>query len=191
MYLRPLAYSSLVVFVGLVGCSSSSETFSGRPADQVWTAMVKTAENPEYTDWHVIENDVWADEGSGRIEIWRLLRRYVDPASQWARLENQEWKFSIRLEPTDPPTATFEVRSLGIPSHSWGESGRYFDQVWKLLGGRPVEPREAMQVDPATKGSDVTSQSQPPATPETPTSPPSSPPMNDPPVDIPSAESMN
>jgi len=98
--------------------------------------MVKTAESPSYSDWHVIENDVWADEGSGRIEIWRLLRRYQDPAGQWDRLEDQEWKFSIVLDPTDPPVASFKVRTLCVPSHSWNEADRYFNDVWTLLGGR-------------------------------------------------------
>jgi hypothetical protein len=101
--------------------------------------MVKAAEQPKYGDWHVVENDVWADETSGRIEVYRLLRRYKDPPGQWARLEDQTWKFSIQFEPVEPPSATFRVRSWGVPSHSWGEGDRYFDQVWELLGGRPLE----------------------------------------------------
>jgi hypothetical protein len=135
----------------LGGCSTSSETFAGRPSDQVWTAMVTAAEQPAYRDWHVIENDVWADETSGRIEIYRLLRRYKDPPGEWARMEDQTWKFSIQFEPTEPPSAQFAIRSWTIPSHSWGEGDRYFDQVWTLLGGRPTPGMGEPAAQPAAK----------------------------------------
>lgn len=138
--------------------------------------MVKAAEQPEYRDWHVVENDVWADEASGRIEVWRLLRRYRDPAGQWPRLEDQEWKLSIRFHPTDPPTSDFDVRSMCVPSHSWMESERYFDQVWSLLGGRPSLPAAeavpAPAAAPAPAPAPAPAQPAPAPAPAEPTAPP-------------------
>lgn len=142
--------------VGLLagsGCTTRTERYDGRTRDQVWTAMVTASESPTYPDWHVIENDVWADEGSGRIEVYRLLRRYRDPAGQWARLEDREWTFSIRLEDPDapelPPEVSFKVRSWCVPSHSWMESDRYFEQVWQILGGRPAAVESVPPSTPA------------------------------------------
>jgi hypothetical protein len=139
----------------LPGCSTGRETFPGRPADQVWTAMVKAAEQPVYQDWHVLENDVWADERTGRIEIWRLLRRYTDPPGQYPRVEDREWSFTVLLLPEEPPAATFEVRTPGVPGHAWSEPTRYFDQVWALLGGRP-NPAMPESASPAAASSDAT-----------------------------------
>ncbi len=164
----PIAFVALASAALLAGCQTRSETFAGRPTNQVWTAMVKAAEQPDYKDWHVIENDVWTDEASGRIEIWRLLRRYKDPAGQWPRLEDSEWKLAIVLDPQDPPTATFSVRSMCVPSHSWIEAERYFDQVWTLLGGRPVgEPPVAESpASPPAAAKPAPAQPEQPASPE-------------------------
>jgi hypothetical protein len=180
-----LAGTAVATAVALGGCHNQREVFEGRPSDQVWTAMVKAAEQPEYNDWHVIENDVWADEKSGRIEIWRLLRRYKDPGGQWARLEDQEWKFAVEMTPTEPAEASFVVRSLCIPSHSWMEADRYFDQVWRFLGGKPTagdapSPKESTpKAQPsASDPSESTPEAQQPAAP-TPAKP------VEPPVDLP------
>lgn len=144
--------------------------------------MVKAAEQPEYEDWHVIENDVWADEKSGRIEIWRVLRRYKDPPGQWSRLEDQEWKFAILMTPpeeaTHPVEASFDVRSWCIPSHSWMEGERYFDQVWRFLGGRPTAV-------PAERSSATPPESKKAESEEEPAAAPAETPANPPPVDIP------
>lgn len=169
----------------LAGCQTRTESFAGKPTNQVWTAMVKAAEQPDYRDWHVIENDVWADEGSGRIEIWRLLRRYKDPAGQWSRLEDQEWKFSIELDVEAEPTATFSVRSMCVPSHSWMEAERYYGQVWTLLGGRPTpeEAAAAAAKASAPQPADAPAPAPKPVEAETPA--PSAQPAAEPPVDLP------
>ncbi len=144
--------------------------------------MVTAAEQPAYADWHVIENDVWADETSGRIEVYRLLRRYKDPPGQWARMEDQTWKFSIQFQPTDPASARFDVRSWCVPSHSWMEGDRYFNQVWGLLGGRPVMDESAAAPAAAVPGA-APSGTQPPA--EGTTAPAEPAPVEPPPVDLP------
>jgi hypothetical protein len=175
----------LAMTVSLAGCRSTTEVFDGKPTDQVWTAMVKAAEQPEYHDWHVIENDVWADEKSGRIEVWRLLRRYKDPPGQWSRLENQEWSFAILLTPAEgeePAEASFDVRSMCVPSHSWMEGERYFNQVWSFLGGRPT-------LGGAIKSSSAATPAAEPAPAPTPVlepaPAPTSTPEHAPPVDLP------
>lgn len=144
--------TATVVALATAGCRAPTESFEGKPANQVWTALVKAAEQPVYDDWHVIENDVWADERSGRIEIWRLLRRYKDSRGQWARMEDQEWKFAVAFQPEadgHAAEATFTVRSWCLPSRSWQEGDRYFEQVWSLLGGRPVKGGSPTHADEA------------------------------------------
>lgn len=130
--LAPLAFAA---------CATSTESFPGKSRDQVWTAMVSAARSPTYSNWHVVENDVWPYEKDGRIEVWRLLRRYLDKQNQWPRLEDAEWQFAITLEDTDPPSVHFKIRSMCVPSHGWEQRDRYFEQVWELLGGKP--PAEA------------------------------------------------
>lgn len=136
-------FSSLAAALGIAllvcGCASRTESFPGKSRDQVWTALLRAAEEPIYTNWHVIENDVWGYESDGRIEIWRMLRRFKDPGGQVARLEDRDWTITVTLEPTDPPSALFDVRQITVPSHGWEEADNYFKQVWALLGGRPVE----------------------------------------------------
>lgn len=177
----------LAMAVGVAGCRSSTEVFDGKPTDQVWTAMVKAAEQPEYHDWHVIENDVWADEKSGRIEVWRLLRRYKDPPGQWSRLEDQEWSFAILLTPAEgdePAEASFDVRSMCVPSHSWMEGERYFNQVWTFLGGRPTLGGATKSESTATPA--AAPQPAPAPTPSpAPASAPAPTPDQAPPVDLP------
>ncbi|MFO0830071.1 MAG: hypothetical protein U0572_18160 [Phycisphaerales bacterium] len=183
---KSLAYSinAFAAIACVAGCTTQTETFPGKSRDQVWTALLRAAESPEYPDWHVIENDVWGYEADGRIEIWRLLRRYDDAPGQWSRMEDREWSFSVQLEPTEPPSATFKVRSLGVPSHGWGEGGIYFARVWTLLGGKPepgsTPPVTTKEAEPATPAPSATGA---PAA----TAQPAAPAPAASPVDVPSA----
>ncbi|MDZ4831139.1 MAG: hypothetical protein SGJ09_13205 [Phycisphaerae bacterium] len=154
--------ASAISAAGVVGCSSHTESFPGKSRDQVWTAMLAAANEPTYKNWHVIENDVWAYEADSRIEIWRLLRRYKDSGAQWPRLEDSEWTFSVVLEATEPPSASFTNRSMGIPSHGWEQTDRYFEQVWEILGGRsanraltPAAPRTTVPAVPSPEPNPV------------------------------------
>ncbi len=121
----------------LVGCTTVHQDIAGLPSDQVWTALVAVAESPDYDDWTVTENDVWVDEATQRIEIYRRLRRVIHQPASKARRENREWRFQVIFEPTDPPGATFTSRGLGVPSHAQDEGERYFLDVLDLLGGMP------------------------------------------------------
>lgn len=136
------------IVLSAAACTSHTETFEGKSREQVWTAMLRAAENPVYTNWHVIENDAWGYEDDSRIEVWRLLRRYNDKQNQWARLEDTEWTFTIVLLDTEPPSATFDVRNVCVPSHGWEQREAYFNQVWDLLGGKLQAPKAASPPPP-------------------------------------------
>ncbi len=125
----------ILALIGLTGCTTVNHTFGSQPADQVWTAMIAAAQSPVYTDWKVSRNDVWVDEASKRIEIYRRLRRVISQPASKIRRENREWKFQIMLEATDPPQAVFRSRGLGVPSHAQREGDRYFADVLELLSG--------------------------------------------------------
>ncbi|MBL9147110.1 MAG: hypothetical protein JNM94_00300 [Phycisphaerae bacterium] len=181
----PCRLALVTVLLSSVGCTSHTETFEGKSREQVWTAMVRAAENPVYSDWHVIENDAWAYDADSRIEVWRLLRRYNDKQNQWARLEDSEWLFTIVLLDTDPPSATFDVRSMCVPSHGWEQRENYFKQVWDLLGGpnamtpppapsapEPAAPTAASNVAPTPAPATPSGAEPAPATPSSPEKPP-------------------
>ncbi|MCH8316306.1 MAG: hypothetical protein IIA64_10070 [Planctomycetes bacterium] len=134
----------------LFGCTTVHQEFAGLPSDQVWTALLAVAESPNYDDWIVTDNDVWVDEATQRIEIYRRLRRVIQQPAYKARRENREWRFQVIFELTDPPLATFTSRGLGVPSHAQHEGERYFLDVLDLLSGMPP-PDEA----PSTASSDT------------------------------------
>ncbi len=143
--------------------------------------MVKAAENPSYPDWHVVENDVWVDDAGRRIEVYRLLRRYVDPQSQYPRLEDRDWRFVAVLEELEPPTVSFSARGWHIPSHAWPEQEAYFDRVWSFLGGKPAAAeREAKRSASGAEAPDPS----PPAPDGSPAAPAEKP-AQEPPVDLP------
>ncbi len=102
--------------------------------------MVAAAQSPVYNDWKVSRNDVWVDEATKRIEIYRRLRRVISQPASKIRRENREWRFQIMLEATDPPQAVFKSRGLGVPGHAQREGERYFADVLELLSGVADEP---------------------------------------------------
>ena len=130
--------AGLVIWATVSGCSAE-RTFDGYGSDQVWTAMVAAAETPAYADWTVAANDVWVDESAQRIEIYRHLRRVLYGPGADPRSETQTWRFEVRLEGRDPPTASFVSRGLGLPTDAQHEASRFFLDVHDLLLGVAAE----------------------------------------------------
>jgi hypothetical protein len=126
-----------------VGCTTRSQLFDGYSDDQLWTAMVATARSPEYDNWKVSDNEVFLDDSSRRIEIYRVLKRtLVSPYSD-PRREEAEWKFQVVLtrdEELDQPLIDFTARQLTVPAHVWDEADRYFQQMRTLLGPAKMTP---------------------------------------------------
>ncbi len=131
----------VVVFLVAGGCTTIERTFDGYRSDQVWTAMVAAAETPAYADWTVAANDVWVDESERRIEIHRHLRRVLYRPGADPHRETQTWRFEVRLEGHNPPTASFVSRGLGLPTDVQYEANRFFLDVHDLLLGVPGEAR--------------------------------------------------
>ena len=134
---RPLI--PVVVLLVAGGCTSVERTFDGYDRDQVWTAMVATARTPVYADWKVAANDVWVDESAQRIEIYRQLRRVLYRPGADPHHETQTWRFEVRLEGHNPPTASFVSRGIGLPTDAQYEANRFFLDVRDLLLGVPAE----------------------------------------------------
>ena len=136
----------------LGGCSTQREVFTAHPADEVWTAMKAVAETPDYAQgdlsnrWTVRANNIWIDDETRRIEIARELERIYHQPGSTPHQENRAWKFTVRLESNDPPTAAITSRGMGVPAHAWEEADRYFDEVWQVLRSeRPPKPVDAME----------------------------------------------
>jgi hypothetical protein len=139
---RTLHSSVLLTALALIlgGCTSLQETYPGKTSGQVWTAMVASANNPDYyPDWHVTRNDVWVDEPGARIEIHRVLERdYIVPLGH-PQHQSREWQQRVVLATgrDDQPVIEFTSRNLGVPAKAREEAMMFFADVWELLGGRP------------------------------------------------------
>jgi hypothetical protein len=127
----------VVAMAAAGGCTSVDRSFDGYGRDQVWTAMVAAAETPAYVDWKVATNDVWVDEADRRIEIYRNLRRVLYRPGADPLRETRTWRFEVRLDEGDPPTAIFVSRGAGLPTDAQHEANRYFLDVQDLLLGVP------------------------------------------------------
>jgi hypothetical protein len=135
----PIAATLASLMPSLGGCVSRTESFAGHDQAAVWTAMVKAAEMPESKEWKTVDNDVWSDAASRRIEIHRLNRRFLWRHDEYSRMESREWDFAVSLGDADPPEVTFAVRGAVIPAWGWDEAEAYFTRMWELLGGRESE----------------------------------------------------
>ncbi len=139
-----------VLSLGLAGCTSVKQDFSGVPSDDVWRAMLAVAEEPLYEDWKVASNDVWVDEPERRIEVYRRVHRilYRPMAKPWP--QKRAWRFEISFDAGDDPgddsRAVFVSRGFGVPAHAEAEGRRYFADVLDLLsvpgGPPPAAPGE-------------------------------------------------
>ena len=114
-----------------------TQPLSGYSSDEVWIAMQAVADSPSYDDWHIVQNDVYANDDTRSIEIYRELKRvYVSPTSDPQKQE-RDWRFQILLlEDTETQlfSIDFTARQLAVPAHVWDEADRYFAQVNALLG---------------------------------------------------------
>lgn len=137
------ALSLGLALVALGGCTTRTQVFEGYSDDQLWTAMVATANAPEYDDWRIRRNEVFVDDDSRRIEVFRVLRRtYVSPYAEPSRQE-REWRFEILLardEELGFPMVDFTARQVTVPAHVWQEADRYFAQMRTLLGPVAAAP---------------------------------------------------
>lgn len=148
----PLCLLGTAAAILCSGCTSRSQVFEGYGDERLWTAMVAAARTPEYDDWKISDNEVFVDDSTRRIEVYRVLRRtlvspYADP-----RREGEEWRFQIDLgreADSQSPEVTFTARQIAIPAHVWDEADRYFNQVRLLLG-----PAVAAQAPAAEAKSD-------------------------------------
>ena len=131
-----------VVSLGLLlcRCSTPTRTWEGVGRGIVWTAMVAAAESPEYRDedprnrWVVTQNDVVVNPDLGHIEVHRKLRRSLKLPRQYEQIDFREFFFEIKLLPTNPSSATFDILNFQlIPLRSQEEADRYYSQVESLL----------------------------------------------------------
>lgn len=129
----------------LGGCNvSKRRSFEGVRPTTLWTAMQAAAETPDYDSddprkkWFVKENHVHRDGEAAKLEVYRELDRIVrGPMTGLDLRERRAWRFTIRLENTEPPSATFTVRGLVVPTRASTEAQRYFDAVETVLAGLP------------------------------------------------------
>lgn len=122
------------------GCTSLREYFVDAPPEQVWSALVAVAREPDYEHpdpgrrWTVTDNNVWVDESHGRIEIERKLDRVMRVPAAAPQRERREWQFQITFYADDHPNALFISRRAGLPIEARLEAERYFDAVHAMLG---------------------------------------------------------
>lgn len=138
MTLRRIQPAALVALIAVAvlgpGCASQTATFPDRPRNQVWTAMVAVAENPDYPDWRLLDNEVAVSPDGDRILVHRRVRRnLIEPGSPMRR-QDRDWQFEIRLLDTEPPKAVFSSPSVVVPVWLQQEADRYFTSVRELLG---------------------------------------------------------
>lgn len=140
----------VLVLVALAGCGGIVRTYPGVSRDALWNAAVGTAERPTgYDDWHVVENGVYVDEPSGRIEIYRELKRDYTPVGQKRRRQQQTWALSVLLETEDgqiPAIRISQNSTIRSPGFSL-EADRFFDEVGLRLA--QASPQGAPGVPPA------------------------------------------
>ena len=131
-----------VVSLGFLqcGCSTPTHTWEGVDRGIVWTAMIAAAESPEYRDedprnrWVVTQNDVVVNPDLGHIDVHRKLRRSLKLPRQHEQIDFREFFFEIKLLPTNPASATFDILNFQlIPLRSREEADRYYSQVESLL----------------------------------------------------------
>ena len=123
------------------GCSSSMQrTYPSVERSHLWTAMIASADSPEYSSedfrkrWIVLENEVELNPRQGQIDVKRIIHRSLQLPRQRAQRDRKDVSFSVYLLPTNPPTIEFiSHNSTYIPVHNLNESERYFDAVEALL----------------------------------------------------------
>jgi hypothetical protein len=137
-----LAKITFLAIAFLAGCTTKSEVFPGRTPEQVWTVMATVAQEPDYENWILLENNVWLDPNYDRIEINRRLKRdYHDEGANSAR-QVETLNMQFVLEKTDPPAVTGTMRNRMIPVKARAALEEFFAEMHDLL-----EPAIEVQVD--------------------------------------------
>ncbi len=145
----------VLALVAVAGCGGTARNYPGVTRDALWAAALGTAERPTgYDDWHVVENGVYADKPSGRIEIYRELKRDYTPAGQKRRRQQETWALSVQLETEEGQVPAIRISQNSTIRHPRFtlEADRFFDEVGLRLAqaspqGVPGVPRGA--ADPA------------------------------------------
>ena len=123
--------------IALAGCATESRDYPGVTHDALWTAALDAANHPQYDDWIVAENGVFADEGTDRIEIHRELKRDRARDGGALRREGEEWALSVRLEVTDRIPKVLVASRSGFRSHGFlRQADHFFAEIDARLAQR-------------------------------------------------------
>ena len=117
----------------LAGCTSQSAVFKDRSPEQVWAAMVSVAEDPNYDNWVVVENNVWVDSVFDRLEIQRRIKRDLRRPEIGTVREEYELEMQAVLERTEPPAITLTVRNWMLRGKAVMAIDQYFGEVRDVL----------------------------------------------------------
>lgn len=132
------------IMLAVAGCGGVMRNYPGVSREALWRAALGTAERPTgYSDWHVVENGVYADEPTGRIEIYRELKRDYTPAGQKRRRQQETWALTIQLETEEGqiPSIRFRQNSTIRSPRFTLEADRFFDEVGlRLAQASPQGP---------------------------------------------------
>jgi hypothetical protein len=135
------------IVVAMAGCGGVLRNYPGVSREALWRAALGTAERPTgYSDWHVVENGVYADEPAGRIEIYRELKRDYTPVGQKRRRQQETWALTVQLETDDGQVPAIRIRqnsTVRSPRFTL-EADRFFDEVGlRLAQAMPQGPSGA------------------------------------------------
>jgi len=163
-FLHPLLLLGPTTIAIATGCAGRTRTFEGYDDSQVWSAMVATAKTPRYEDWRVMENEVFADDSTRTVHVFRVLKRTLVTPTAPPLEQRREWRFDIVLrrdELADSPLVDFTARQFAVAAHAWAEADRYFvDMQFALKSPAapvPATPSPEAETstgpgaDPATK----------------------------------------
>jgi hypothetical protein len=134
MIRRGRAFFLVGILAVLAGCTSQSSVFKDRSPEQVWTALIAVAEDPQYDKWVVVENNVWVDMVYDRLEIQRTLKRDLHRTGSSPKRETQDLELQVVLERTQPPAVTVTVRNAIIRGKAIMAIDHFFGEVRDLLG---------------------------------------------------------
>jgi len=137
---RALTCLLLLVLPLCGGCrlGSVSRAYPGVTEQQLWSATVLAARQPELTDWFVTENGVFVDEATHRIEIHRELKRDV-MNGQAVRRQTEVWSFSVEVDASDRiPRVIMQPRGRLRGGSFFSQSDQFFRQIDVRLAQHPT-----------------------------------------------------
>ncbi|MBC8203461.1 MAG: hypothetical protein H8E91_06485 [Planctomycetes bacterium] len=129
------------VAIVLAGCSTPIQrTYPHVDQSHLWTAMVATADSPEYGSedlskrWIVLENEVEINPSRGQIDVKRIIYRSYQLPRQKPERDSRDVLFSVYLLPTNPLTLEFiNHNATFFPVRGKAEAQRFFDGVDQML----------------------------------------------------------